>query len=588
MPPGGAAGSHRRGILQVLLGLATLAVARTGWAQAVTAAKGGQVYVQPDSLGSGLVTTPMLDGEQPALRVSWVRWHSTFRETGLQVGDEVIAINGEPMSKLAATEADRKRIFQGAGLGQYAETQVWKAKGLKEGAPLSLTVRRRALPQGWQTLQFAASLRLQRTFENADRRRTFGPDGPEEMRSDGLGESWSGWLEKWERFGTQLRDGGWRRGSFSTDGSRSELQQAEARLQWLTKSHPDSAFTRAIRQDFEALRALIDGGVYHLTADDLAYRKADEIRAAEVAEHGKRAREVFLAGLGQDRLETLPKIDLLGADRDRIIGKVLVLPPIPPRNWVTEATHNWFAAQIGPVHCFVDTQRAAAQRMQIAARRYTRRVTPNLREDYAIIGRIKPEPRLVIVNGRGLIGLELEPIAATVGDAMFVDLTKEEKGQSPFAGEAELARAQSPPPPDDASPRVVLEASFKALKAGDQTLWQSLFVGWRATGGKPPIYYAYKSRSLDEPWVRARRALQERICDLRVVWVDDAQVAIRGDEYPGLPRVEEVQAEVEHVREVQTPTGVTYRGYMVPGWTRTWRLQRVDSGPWRIMGESGI
>ena len=578
----------RRGIMQLLLGLCALKLSRPSWAQTISVAEAGRVYVQPDSLNSGLVSTPMLDGEWPALRVSWIRWYSAFRDTGLQVGDEVIAINGESLAKLTASDADRKRMLQGQGVGLYGESQVWKAKGLTEGAPLRLTVRRRASKQGWQTLDVTAPLRLQRVYENANRRRTLGADGPEEMSSDGLGESWSGWLEKWERFGSQLRDGGWRRGSFGTEGSRSELVQVEPRLQWLLKQHPNSAFTKAIQQDFDALRALIDGGVYQLTADDLAYRKADEIRAAEVAEAGKRAREMFLGALAAARLESLPKLDLLGPELEQLAGKVLALPSIPPRNWVSEAAHNWLAAQVGGTYCFVDTESPEAQRMQRAARRYSQRVTPNLREDYAIIGRIKAQPRLVIVNGRALVGLELEALAATVGDALFVDLTTSEKGQSLFAGEAELARAQSPPPPDDAPPQVVLEASFKALKAADQTTWQSLFVGWRAIGGAPPIYYAYRPRAFDNAWVRARYELQGRICDIRVLWADDPQVLIRGDEYPGLPKVREVQIDVEHVREVKTPAAVTYRGYIAPTWTRTWRLQQLDNGPWRIAGESGI
>jgi len=574
--------------MQLLLGLCAFKLTRSSWAQAVSVAEAGRVFTQPDSLNSGLVSTPVFDSALPVLRVSWIRWYSGFRDADLKVGDEVVAINGESLAKLTANEADRKRMVQGQGVGLYAENQVWKAKGLTEGAPLKLTIRRRAPKQGWQTLDVTAPLRLQRTYENANGRRTLGADGPEEMSSDGLGESWSGWLEKWERFGSQLRDGGWRRGSFGTEGSRSELAQAEPRLQWLLKQRPNSVFAKAIQQDFDALRALIDGGVYQLTADDLAYREADEIRAAEVAERSKQAREAFLASVAKDRLETLPKLDLFGSERDQITGKILALPPIPPRNWVSEAAHNWFAAQVGDVQCFIDTESAAAQRMQRAARRYGQRVTPNLREDYAIIGRIVPQPRLVVVNGRGVVGLELEPLAATVGDAMFVDLTVEDKGLSLFAGEVELARAQSPPPPDDALPQAVLEASFKALKTADQTTWQSLFVGWRAIGGTPPIYYAYQPRAFDNAWVRARRELQERICDIRVLWTDDPQILIRGDEYPGLPKVREVQVEVEHVREVKTPDGVAYRGYMAPAWTRTWRLQQVDNGPWRIAGESGI
>jgi hypothetical protein len=299
------------------------------------------------------------------------------------------------------------------------------------------------------------------------------------------------------------------------------------------------------------------------------------------------ARTEFLARHRADVLDGLPSpLDLLSPQLAQLAGRILVLPPITPREWVTEAMHNYFAKQAGNTWCFVDTQSAAAQRMQIATRRYQQFVTPNLREDYAIIGRIAEQPRLVVVNGRAVVGLDLEAIGATVGDRFFVDLTVVANGRSPFSGEDKVTRSSIEPPPPDATPRAVLEVFFEALKVADKARWLELFATWRAVrnDGGTPIYYPAYSRNMDSTWEGSRRQLQQRVCDIRVLWTDVPRVVVRGDEYPGLPRIEEVVVEVEHVGE----RGGCHRGFQNVGLTRVWRLQRVDGGPWRIANDNGI
>src|SRR6185503_6455465 len=99
----------------------------------------------------------------------------------------------------------------------------------------------------------------------------------------------------------------------------------------------------------------------------------------------------------------------------------------------------------------------------------------------SMICRVLPEPRLMVVNGRGIFGLQAEPVAALVGDAMFVDLTVAKDGVSPFALEEKLMTLSAALPPDDATPRQVMEALVAALKEGDPTLWKALFADWRVS-----------------------------------------------------------------------------------------------------------
>lgn len=553
-------------------------------------ADGGQVFSQPDSLSSGLVTQPMPDADPPVLRVLWLRWHSGLRGSGLRVGDRIVAVNGDLVARPADPQELQRLLPR--WVGQVNEPQVWQEQGLAENAPLRLTVRRRA-EIGWQELEFTGVLRPAYTFQNSAGRRTIGPGGPDELANDGFGDAWSSWLEKWERWAESILDDDWSRPPWATDPARAELDAQRPRLDVLAQRYP-GPFADAVAGDASSIATLLDGRPYELTAEDLAFRRLDDERAEQVAAAAGTAREAFLATVATELLAEVPDPELVLDEPDAWAGKVLALPPIRPRDWLSEAVHNWFAAQVGDTWCLVDTEADAAQRMQLAARRYLQRVKPHLAEDYAIVGRIKPEPRLIVVQGRAFVGLELEPIAATVGERMFVDLTWQRDGESPFAGEDEAVRASVPAPAADAAPQQVLEAFFAALKAADQDLWLSLFADWRAVGGgERPMFYPYRPPVAGSVWEVARRQVLETICDVRVVWRDEPRVVIRGDEYPGLSRVEEVALEVDHIRQVGGPAASTYRGFRARGLTRPWRLQRVHDpqagpGPWRICTESGL
>ena len=69
-----------------------------------------QVFVQPDTLSTKLVTTPMIDEYVPSLGVSWIGWESGFRGSGLRVADRIVAVNGTPVTR-PKDERETQRRF---------------------------------------------------------------------------------------------------------------------------------------------------------------------------------------------------------------------------------------------------------------------------------------------------------------------------------------------------------------------------------------------------------------------------------------------------------------------------------------------
>lgn len=89
----------------------------------------------PD-LSTYITTTSLLDDDPAAFRVSWVDWNSDFRNGGLLVGDQIVALNGKPVVRPDAV-ADRQCLTQ-TFAGQYAEAQRWSAAGAHAGSAVTL------------------------------------------------------------------------------------------------------------------------------------------------------------------------------------------------------------------------------------------------------------------------------------------------------------------------------------------------------------------------------------------------------------------------------------------------------------------
>ncbi len=539
-------------------------------------------------IGSGLQTTPMLDAAPPCFRVSWIRWDSGFRGSGLRIGDRIVAVNGVAITKPPTLPEVQRAVPK--AVGQYAEYQTWAESGAHDGDKLVLRVRRRRYPgSGWEEFDIAGQIRAVRQWINAEQRRLLGPDGPDRSAYDGFPGAWGFWYdEKFVPHCTQMLDGVWTRGSFNSRYELTAHFEDKPRIDFLAEKYP-GAFSAAARADWEAVRAALEGPTYALAAAALEFRRAEEERVQQITGLARQAWDGFLQAHAADTIAPFPGIDPVHGDRASVVGKYVVLPPIGNRDWITHAGRNFLAAGQDRMWYFADTEAPAAQRMFLAGERYRRIVSPQLGERYSLIGRILPEPRILVIGGRGTIGLQIELAAALVGDAMFVDLTRvtgPKADVSPFAGEETLQQATGALPTPEATPAQVLETLIVALKEGDQALWTSLFAHWYISylGDGRPVLYPHSIRVRDNDWVESRRRILGDVCDVRVVWTGEPREVTTGREFDGAPRIEEVDAEVEHIGAFD---GI-HRPFLKVGLNRLWQLQRVNGGPWRISSVQGI
>lgn len=560
-------------------------------------APGEQVFVQQDSLRSGLVTSPMLDADPPSIRVSWIHWDSGFRGSGLQVGDQIIAINGDRIVR-PQTLQERQRMGPKL-IGQYAEHQGWTERRAGDGTAVTLTVLRRpAVGEGIQQLQITGKVLAERSYRSASNQPLLGPGGPQRMfQNDGFSSSWASWYEEergFARFGERVLDGGFRSGRITSRSLLRDLLEWQDRVDLLVKRYP-GPFSRAVSEDFERLRALLTGTRYTLTPEELEYRQLGEKRMEEIRAEAKKAREAFLAAHAKELIEPFPAVDPVRGDRSKVTGKLVALPEIFNRDWVMEADHCYLASgDSSRGHYFIDCELPSMARLYGARHRYEKLVAPRLAESYTVIGRILPDPKLLVARSRATPGLQVDPVGVTVGDhQMFVDLSVVKRGEkedeSPFAGEAALTRPREKPLTAEASPRQVMEAWVEALKVGDEQTWKSLFADWRAESGDvgQPVYYRPYDPppQLDSDWLSSRKAILGDVFAAKVVYASAVRQVMTGQEFKGAPVVEEVSLELEHVGQFEGE----YRAFTSSvSLHRVWTLQRRDGGPWRIASRQSL
>jgi hypothetical protein len=556
---------------------------------------GPQVYLA-DELTVGVSVRPMLDpGEAgghtpPHLLVESLDWESGFRGSGLRPGDQIVAVDAEAFASLSREVLQKQ---QGQGFGLYAEDKTWKAKGRKEGDAVVVTVRRRRLPQGFETLDVKGKLRQRRTYRDANNSPTLWPGGPNDYQRDGFNDGWPSWYEALRKKITWALCGGWQQTSMVTRAELRSLLEDQPRIDFLVKTYPGE-FADTVKADYETTVACLRGTPYPINESDLAFRRADEERAAEVAARAQTAWQACLAQTGGERLPAaFPAEHPVFGNAKACVGKLVRLEKLPTRNWVSDGGRTWLFAGDNDKDgwYFIDAEADAAMRMFRAVRRYRKLVAPDIREEYTVLARILEGAGMLVINQTAHWGLKAEPVAAIVGDAMFVDLRNVEGKESPFAGEDGLLKPRIEMPSDDASPQQVLAAMIAAIKAGDLTVWKSLFANWRVAryaDGSPQVHWQ-ASDLRDGAWEDSRRTLQNRGCDARVVWTGDIVDLTTGKEFDGAPHIQEVEGEIEHIGVVDDKADIKeYRAFKDVTVNRLWRLQRVDDGPWRIASAQNL
>ncbi|MGE0432613.1 MAG: hypothetical protein AB7K09_11000 [Planctomycetota bacterium] len=542
-------------------------------------------YVHDESQSCRIETMAMLEALPPCMRVTAIKWDSAFRQTGLRVGDRIVAVNGTTIDP--PKELRELQRWLPTQVGNYAESRGWVAAQQGEGTPITLKVLRRVVPgEGWTELEFSAPLRSDRSWSIVENnRRIIGPGGPEGLYAkDGFDEGWQWWQDKFEKHVWRTLDDGFFNRRYQ---SRMELKthlEFKARVDYLVAHYP-GPFADAVKHDWDAAYEILQGRKYELSDEQLAFRQLGEQRADEIKQAGVDARKAWIEAHKADMIKPFPSIDPITGDVASVTGKFVELPDIGNREWVTEPGDVTWAVGTGDSrkdgYYFVNMHDKAARRMYDAVWRFKKLVMPRIESmRIGVIGRILGDPRMVSAGGNAVTGLELEPVAVTVDGKMFVDLTVETDGESHFAGEDALRMPGSAMPADDASPREVMEAYVAAIKASDETTFKALYASFRAVpveNGRL-LWYPWYGYQLDRPYIRARQLIMEKICDARVLWVGDVRRISTGKEFEGAPLIDEVTVELEHIGQFDGE----YRAFIGVETHRTWVLQRMNGGPWRI------
>lgn len=571
-------------ILARMLGTAMLAAALLAIPTSAHAAD-PTVVVMNDNVTAQLVVTDEDTASPPGYRVRWIGWESGFRDGGLKVGDRIIAIDGKPVT-FPADRRERQALVD-KSLGHMFEARGWAEAGKADGAAVALKVVRRKAGQGWQTVDVKGTLRAERRYKGTDGRALLGPGGPSGWMREGGPDAWDGWYGKLVDVGMRTLDGGWQRHGFANRYELDELRAFKPRLELLRQKYP-GPFADRVAEDYARIEAYVVGTKYELPPRHLDYRTAVDEKAAQVTAAGVKARAAFVAAKQAEVIEAFPTIDALVGDRRKVKDKLVALPTLSGKNFVMEGGRCYlYAGDRKQGLYFADCESPGMLRMFGAIDRYQRLVDPKISRGYALVARITGEPMMLVIDNKETVGLAIEPVAATVGDRMFVDLTAVEGKLSRFAGEAAVMATAEPPLAANATPVQVLEAMVRAIKAGQEETWTGLFATWKADPRSGYVSYLPSvplPKALPRTWVTTRNLILDRIHDVRVVWVGEVETLMTGKEYAGAPRVEQVTIEVDHIGQFDGE----YRAFGTVAVNRTWRLQRVDGGPWRIATIQGI
>lgn len=541
----------------------------------------------PESVTSGLTTFALLDAAPPRLRVDWIGWNSGFRGSGLVPGDEILAVSGVPLPQ-RPDSASLARL-----IGQSQESQAWLDAGALEGAPISLTVRRRRPPNGgrpgigFEIREVAGQLRAQREYRDEQGKARLGPGGPPRLASDGFSSAWASWYERlvyvWER---QLAGGVWG-ASADSRMALADHMALEERVQFAARTYP-GPFSEALLADWTSLRDFLAGRSYRISPEDLAFREDEEKLRRAISACSRQAWEALLA-THRDGVATLRGgRHYLGEELAAIAGQLVVLDATTPDDWLMDVGRPmamW--RHLGPCAA-MNIDARELEPVWHAQIRFRATVAPTLGDQMAVLGRIRPEARMVAPAGaRAEVALDIEPLGVLMGEGetlMFVDLTKQ---NGLFAGE-ELVKVAPPAPlPADASPEQVMEAAITALLRRDQATWLSLFSTWQVLreDGLAYLYpfWPYPEAHRDGDWTQSRRVMMEHCVAVRIAWMSEP-ARLPMAPLPDAPAVWQVELELDHVGSFDGE----FRAFNKVGVHRRWLVTRVDQGPWRIMSHQGI
>lgn len=532
-----------------------------------------------DDLKSGLNITLVDEAGELYARVSWIRWDSGFRDSGLRVEDRIVAVQGAALALPA--DPKERRIARDYMVGGLDESKLFADLGLKDGSPLELTVLRRNVPgRGWSQLDVNGNVRAERIYYSSTGQPALAPGGPERLARNDVGDTWMSWLERREFEWSRTLDGRWL-GKFD---SRLELALhlgMKPRIEAALKEFP-GAFSERLAEDWECVAESLRGRKVELLPDALAFREQSRIIQKEVAVAGEAAWTAFVSA--HHVVDGLAEIDLVRDDRALIVGQVIALPGLSWRESVTDGDHPVFVTSHSGYQCYVAADQPSMRMFWTRLGEYQARVEPRVPEQYDVIGRVATQTRLVVTPRSGAkIGLNIEVLAMRVPGHFFADVTGR---AAAFAGAERATGRGAGTPQDDAGASDVMRAYVQAVKTGDEQLWLALHANWVAWSGDARPYYrpfdSYKNYTSD--YTRARNLMLHKVAHVEPVWESEPRVILKGDEFDGAPQVEQMTVLIEHVGQFDDGNHVFSTNEL----SRVWQLQRRDGGPWRITTRNGL
>lgn len=522
-----------------------------------------------------------------ARTVKWIDWDSSFRGSGLLIGDRIIGVDGEFFNE----ETLRRRNAVGDG----AENSYWSKRGKKPGDSIRLMVQRDS-----QTIEIPGQLAKAGWDSDSDGKRIMGLGGPRQNEKDGFSTSWYAWYDRFLREVGPLLGNEYYAGiNTLTARQRIEKSRWDERVAFLTRNFP-GPFADAVNSDWIAAKKIVDGKKIDLSEEDLEYRRLGAIRAAQIATASDEAFASFLKELGDQLLvEPFPAPKPPKESLADIVGKMVSLPP--SEKVIQESVVRSERAYIHVTgqsqgDYLIDRRNPRYIAIYQALDRYVDKVTPEFdNARFSFVGKILETPLLVydVRRDRTVYGIEVEPHGVFIEETrdrskrVFLDLRSFD-GQTPlpFAGESELLAIDVPPVTPGSKPEEVFNSFVKSVKFSNRTAWRAFYRTWKIRNWSTPALIAWRplsGRTETYLWDHSRKRLLNEVYDIGVARVGPISLVYEG---PGLngdtSRVEEVELLAQHVGKIDGE----FRTFLSPAVTRRWTLQRLDGGPWMIATEA--
>lgn len=570
-----------------------------------------------DAVSTRIVTDNEFDRSPVSVHVNWIGWDSSFRNSGLQIGDHIVAVSSSDLAG-GFMRLDESNLKNGTAPGGYAEETFWNNAAAMEGDSLELTVLRDG-----KEITIPGVLTAEKFYYTSTNRRALGDNGPDQMSNSGLpGSPWSFWYEDFIKKASYVLDDAWNKNStFNNQRELKEwLEQNEERVRYLVANHPGN-FTSAVAADFETVRSNLIGEKVTVTPSSQEWRKSGAQSLHIAKEVGLERMAAIKKENPSQWIRTFPAPHpITTGNLARWMGKWIELPKIKEQDSITDLGNTYFVSgNSNDGYWIVPGKTPLMDQFFDTFFQFQSLYSSQLSMELYFYAKITPEAKMVQFKGRTITAFVVEPFAGYVGDrsndldsksvvpGYFIDLRQQpsipvagsDRLRIPFAGEEKVPRPELSTPTANSSPGEVMTLLIRAIQFAKQDLWQSLFADWDFYEQKPypPVFIpnnGYNSGTFRINWDQARALLtnfedqRPDVVDVRVSREFPPVRIFEGDPVRGIPPIDETKVYVDHIIRVtpdSTPDAYDgeFRVFTNMYVRRVWRLQRLGpSAPWKI------